>query len=249
MKKVPVAPEYPRIESERAAMRYGSVYRNENKLKRKRGVGSIMHTPGAPVPQPASQMMKRVKRENEAPIPPSTAFTGLTKKQISDRTCAECGKVFTASGSLTRHMLTHRDERPFPCEICSRRFRQRAHLKKHIRVHTGEKPYSCPYCPWNFTQKSSLTGHIRTKHTFETPYQCPDCDKKFPTRNHLRAHKPKCNMPPQPLPQQTIQSLTAVPVAGSRYIPQPYVSSHSRNVPVCEVVGINSALAFSNRNL
>mmetsp|Transcript_25314 Transcript_25314/g.60969 ORF Transcript_25314/g.60969 Transcript_25314/m.60969 type:complete len:641 (+) Transcript_25314:285-2207(+) len=124
------------------------------------------------------------------PQPKRQRTKGPREKKV--QICQKCGKTFSTGGNLSRHMLTHSDERPFSCGLCFKSFRQRVHLKKHIRLHTGEKPYSCPHCSKSFTQKSTLTGHIRTKHTGETPYPCPDCDKRFPTRNHLRAHKNKC---------------------------------------------------------
>lgn len=104
-------------------------------------------------------------------------------------TCQVCKKTFSAKGSLTRHKLTHTNERPFPCTICKKKFRQRSHLKKHVRLHTGEKPFGCPLCPWTFTQRSSLAGHIRAKHAFLVPHKCYGCGLTFPSIEAVKTHR------------------------------------------------------------
>jgi len=119
-------------------------------------------------------------------------FVGAGKNKSEGKgkeACPDCGRRFATKGNLSRHMRTHRNERPFACSQCPKRFRQKVHLKKHERLHTGERPYKCPQCQKAFTQKSTLTGHIRTKHTEDKPYACPHCDRRFPTRNHARAHQ------------------------------------------------------------
>jgi len=48
-----------------------------------------------------------------------------------------CGKSFSQSGDLNRHMKIHQDERPFACDYpeCDLTFRQKAHLLAHLKTH------------------------------------------------------------------------------------------------------------------
>lgn len=44
-----------------------------------------------------------------------------------------CGKTLKHSFNLARHMMIHKDVRPFGCSICEQTFRQKTHLQKHKR--------------------------------------------------------------------------------------------------------------------
>ena len=138
-------------------------------------------------PNPDTSVLPAPK---EPPKAPSEVQNPKAKRAAAagSAKCTVCGKSFSSTGNLSRHMRTHSDVRPFPCPHCPKRFRQNAHLKKHVRTHTGEKPFECEYCGRKFTQKVTLIGHVRAKHTKEKPFGCQICDKRFPTRNHLRAH-------------------------------------------------------------
>ncbi|XP_006869126.1 PREDICTED: zinc finger protein 420-like [Chrysochloris asiatica] len=102
--------------------------------------------------------------------------------------CKECGKVFTHASSLSKHLLTHTEERAFECKHCGKAFRLASNLTRHIRTHTGERPYKCKECHTAFRRASLLTKHIRRIHSGERPYECKECGKTFIDASALTIH-------------------------------------------------------------
>ena len=58
-----------------------------------------------------------------------------------------CGKEFSRSDHLSRHMEIHVDKRPFQCSLCDKTFREKYHLQSHKKVvHEKIKDYECDQC-------------------------------------------------------------------------------------------------------
>ncbi|CAJ0955201.1 unnamed protein product, partial [Mesorhabditis belari] len=93
--------------------------------------------------------------------------------------CTSCSRSFEKRDRLRIHVLhVHENHRPHVCFVCGKAFSQSSSLNKHLRVHSGERPYKCQFCPKAFTASSILRTHIR-QHSGEKPFKCAQCGKAF----------------------------------------------------------------------
>uniref|UniRef100_A0A8D0GBB3 Zinc finger protein 541 n=1 Tax=Sphenodon punctatus TaxID=8508 RepID=A0A8D0GBB3_SPHPU len=86
--------------------------------------------------------------------------------QASFLDCSLCGKVFTSASSLSKHYLTHSQERKHICKICSKAFKRQDHLSGHMLTHQKTKPFMCVEqgCNKSYCDHRSLRRHYEMQH-------------------------------------------------------------------------------------
>ncbi|XP_004607757.2 zinc finger protein 541 [Sorex araneus] len=80
--------------------------------------------------------------------------------------CSLCGKVFSSASSLSKHYLTHSQERKHVCKICSKAFKRQDHLTGHMLTHQKTKPFVCieQGCGKSYCDYRSLRRHYEVQH-------------------------------------------------------------------------------------
>ena len=114
-----------------------------------------------------------------------------TRKDPSSRsphTCEVCKKVLSSRGGLVKHLITHKEKKPYSCDQCQAQFNQNRDLNTHkMQKHTLQRPHVCGICGKGFVHKFYLMEHMNY-HTGERAHQCSICGKTFHQMSALTKH-------------------------------------------------------------
>uniref|UniRef100_A0A2K5EI34 Zinc finger protein 541 n=1 Tax=Aotus nancymaae TaxID=37293 RepID=A0A2K5EI34_AOTNA len=113
--------------------------------------------------------------------------------------CSLCGKLFSSASALSKHYLTHSQERKHVCKICSKAFKRQDHLTGHMLTHQKTKPFMCieQGCSKSYCDYRSLRRHYEVQHSLCVLKEAPPEEEACGDSPH--AHKSAGQPPPSSL--------------------------------------------------
>ncbi|KAM4825709.1 zinc finger protein 541 isoform 1-T2 [Thomomys bottae] len=114
--------------------------------------------------------------------------------------CSLCGKVFSSASSLSKHYLTHSQERKHVCKVCSKAFKRQDHLTGHMLTHQKTKPFVCieQGCSKSYCDYRSLRRHYEVQHGLCILREAPPEEEAFGDLPHPDLPPPSALRPPGP---------------------------------------------------
>uniref|UniRef100_A0A8C0X8N7 Zinc finger protein 541 n=1 Tax=Castor canadensis TaxID=51338 RepID=A0A8C0X8N7_CASCN len=114
--------------------------------------------------------------------------------------CSLCGKVFSSASSLSKHYLTHSQERKHVCKVCSKAFKRQDHLTGHMLTHQKTKPFVCieQGCSKSYCDYRSLRRHYEVQHGLCILREAPPEEEAYGDAPHAGDPPPSSLRPPGP---------------------------------------------------
>ncbi|XP_062818474.1 zinc finger protein 541 isoform X1 [Anolis carolinensis] len=134
--------------------------------------------------------------------------------QASLLDCSVCGKAFSSTSSLSKHYLTHSQERKHVCKICSKAFKRQDHLSGHMLTHQKTKPFVCTEqgCNKSYSDHRSLRRHYEMHHGLKLLKDDELCDGSPPPR------EPRAQMGPSSMRSAEKQVVHPEPQAPNEFL-------------------------------
>ena len=94
-----------------------------------------------------------------------------------------CDITFSVEGDHVRHIIIHKEERPYSCSYCDKTFLVKRYLNANAKAHNRDKPHKCSYCDQVFSN-CGLARHLK-RHSCEKPYNAFIVIKSFSVKSYL----------------------------------------------------------------
>ncbi|GIX66669.1 mitotic deacetylase-associated SANT domain protein [Caerostris darwini] len=166
--------------------------------------------------------------------------------------CPTCGKIFSNSSALTKHKLTHSDERKYICQLCTKAFKRQDHLNGHMLTHRNKKPFECDAegCGKSYCDARSLRRHKENHHSNTSSTSMSSQVSVIPGLAHLGYTSLQTSFPASVITSASGPAFTESTLANRiQYAPPPITTSLANRVPSSVSEGlsrtVNSSVASS----
>ncbi|XP_070701259.1 zinc finger protein 665-like isoform X2 [Pempheris klunzingeri] len=168
-------------------------------------------------PNPADKTKEPFSSENETGpsrvVPEESISSDSPQEQTCKRSnrvkqCSVCGKIFTCSTDLTRHMRCHTEQSPYLCSLCGKHFDSYEDCETHQEGKCGvSNQHSQDNSLSNADKRnqeeavaSSAVAQIPTNtdapansQACKSPLMCQECGQGFTYYKSFEKHQSKCS--------------------------------------------------------
>ena len=117
---------------------------------------------------------------------PESLLEHIGQKHSHVLLCDSCGKEFSSSSNLGRHIRHCKGNDVISCSSCLKSFASLERLQEHMNMHKGFKPYKCKHCRKNYSRYDTCKKH--EKMCRDGGVLCRFCGKTFTSKTSLRDH-------------------------------------------------------------
>ncbi|XP_071348954.1 zinc finger protein 665-like isoform X2 [Trachinotus anak] len=172
---------------------------------------SLAHHPKSnPVDNTKEALLSETETEPSNVAPQESMSSDSCKRSSRVKKCSVCGKIFTHSADLTRHMRCHIEQSPYLCSYCGKNFDNYEECKAHKGGQCGASKQH-PQAKNEFTrdnssnnkkkrnQENSLVSvtdapaNMQAVQGSQSPLICQECGQAFSYYKSFEKHQGKCS--------------------------------------------------------
>ncbi|XP_056248433.1 zinc finger protein 658B-like [Seriola aureovittata] len=168
------------------------------------------HSKSNPVDKTKEALLSETETDPSNDAPQESMSSDLCKRSSRVKKCSVCGKIFTRSADLTRHMRCHIEQSPYLCSYCGKNFDNyedcEAHKEGQCQVSNKH-----PQQKNEFTQENSSSNakkrsqentlvsvtdapaNAQAMQASKSPLTCKECGQGFSYYKSFEKHQSKCS--------------------------------------------------------
>ncbi|CAL4173826.1 unnamed protein product, partial [Meganyctiphanes norvegica] len=142
-----------------------------------------------PKPQPKEKREKRKYVRKKSIQTRQDKKTSPGQGSRDPHKCYVCLKVLSSRGNLAKHLVQHKENKPWICEVCGQGFNAKRDQQHHyLYKHTNQRPHICELCGKSYGDARVLEEH-KQFHKDVREFSCELCGKMFRTAKCVARHK------------------------------------------------------------